>query len=183
MLALALLAAYYIMVTDYFKQRQEYRAMASRTEEVAQMLAQIPTFPADLEERLSEAQSSYAETQNSFPQPLNTTQIIDVIIRLADDAGVKAIPLITQPWTVESISGQDYSVFRLSVTASGDFTKLVSFIDQLENGEPPTLVIESLIVDRATDISGEQAALPCEARLEIAVYARPPTPDEMDKAE
>jgi hypothetical protein len=171
------------MVTDYIKQRQEYRVMGPRTEEAAQMLAQIPTFPADLEQQLSDAQSSYKAAQNSFPDQLNTTAIINAILRLADDAGVKAIPLITQQWASENISGQDYSVFRLSVTASGDFDGLSSFIDQLENGEPPTLVIESLLIDRATEITGGETATPCSARLEIAVYARPPAIDENEKVE
>jgi len=147
------------------------------------MLAQIPTFPADLEQQLSDVQSSYEAAQNSFPNQLNTTAIINDILRLADDAGVKAIPLITQPWGPENINSQDYSVFRLSVTASGDFAGLASFIDQLENGEPPTLVIESLLIDRATEITGGETATPCAARLEIAVYARPLATDENEMVE
>jgi hypothetical protein len=171
------------MVTDYFKQRQEYRSMASRTEEVAQMLAQIPTLATDLEKQLIEAQSSYEAVQNSFPGQLNTTSIINAILRLADDAGVKAIPLITQPWTPENINNQDYSVFRLSVTASGDFAGLANFIDRLETGEPPTLAIESLLIDRATDLTGGETAPPYEAKLEIAVYARPLATDDNEKVE
>jgi hypothetical protein len=182
-LVLVLLAVYYIMVTDYLKQRQENQALASRTEEAAQLLAQIPPPPADLEHRLSAAQSSYAETQDSFPDLLNTTQIINGVLRLADDEGVKAIPLVTQPWTVETISDHDYSVFRLSVTVTGDFTKLAGFIERLETGEPPTLIIESLLVDRVTEIQGEENALPVAAQLEIVVYARPPAPHENGKAE
>lgn len=182
-LVLVLLAVYYLMTTDYLKQRQENQTLASRAEEAAQLLAQIPPSPADLEQRLSAAQSSYAETQNSFPSPLNTTQIINGVLRLADDAGVKAIPLVTQPWTIETISDHDYAVFRLSVTVTGDFTKLVSFIDRLETGEPPTLVIESLLIDGVTDMPGEENALPAAAQLEIVVYARPPAPRENGEAE
>jgi hypothetical protein len=180
---LVLLVVYYFMVTDYLKQRRENKALASRMDEAAQMLAQIPPSPADLEQRLSAAQSDYESTQNSLPDRLNTTRIINAILRLADDVGVKAIPLITQPWTIESVSDHNYSVFRLSVTATGAFTKLVSFINQLESGEPQTLVIESLLVDRVTDTSGEDVTIPVEAKLEIAIYARPPAVDEKEKAE
>lgn len=180
---LALLVVYYLMATDYLKQRREHKTLASQITETTQMLAQIPLPPADLEQRLSEAQSSFEATQNSFPDRLNTTRIINAILRLADDVGVKAIPLITQPWTVESISDQNYSVFRLSVTANGTFTKLASFINQLETGEPQTLVIESLLVDRVTDTPGEEGEIPVEAKLAIAVYARPPAADEKEKAE
>jgi hypothetical protein len=157
--------------------------MASRTEEVAQMLVQIPTFPADLEEQLIEAQSSYETVLNSFPDQLNTTTIINAILRLADEVGVKAIPLITQSWTPEKINNQDYSVFRLSVTLSGDFAGLANFIDQMETGEPPTLAIESLLIDRATDLTDGETAPPYEAKLEIAIYARPPATEETKKIE
>lgn len=181
-LVLVLLAVYYIIGTGYMKQRRDNQALASRTEEATQLLAQIPPSPTDLEARLSAAQSSYIETQNSFPAPLNTTQIINGVLRLADEAGVKAVPLVTHPWTTENISDYDYSVFRLSVTATGDFTRVADFIDRLESGGPPTLVIESLHVERVTDVQGEESASPFAAQLEIVVYTRPPAPDETGKA-
>jgi hypothetical protein len=180
---LLLLVVYYLMVTDYLKQRREHTTLASQMDEAAATLAQIPPSPTDLEERLSAAQSSFEAVQYSFPDILNTTGIINAILGLADDAGVKAIPLITQPWTVESVSDHNYSVFRLSVTATGTYTELADFINRLETGEPPTLVIESLLVERITDISGEENAIPAEAKLEIAVYARPPAPAEQKKVE
>ena len=182
-LVLVLLVVYYIMATDYLKQRREHKTLASQIAETTQMLAQIPPSPADLEQRLNEAQSGLEVTQNSLPDRLNTTRIIDAILKLADGAGVKAIPLVTQPWTVESISDQNYSVFRLSITATGSFTKLVSFINQLETGQPQTLVIESLLVDRVTDKPEEEGVIPIEAKFEIAIYARPPAVDEKKKAE
>ena len=182
-LVLVLLAVYYIMGTGDLRQRRDNQALASRAVEAAQLLAQIPPSPADLEQRLSAAQSSYAETQNSFPAPLNTTQIINSVLTLADEAGVKAVPLVTQPWTTENISDFNYSVFRLSVTATGDFTRVADFVDRLESGGPTPLVIESLLVDRVTDMQGEEGTLPVSAQIEIVVYARPPAPDETRKAE
>jgi hypothetical protein len=182
-LILVLVAVYYVMGTGYLKQRQEYRAMASRLDEVAQILAQIPAFPTDLEEQLNEAQRSYEAVRDSFPDQMNTTGVINAILGLADDTGVKAIPLITQPWMPININNQDTSVFRLSVTASGEFTRLVDFIDRLETGEPPTLVIESMLVDRATDITDEEESLLFVAKLEIAVYARSPAIEENEKVE
>jgi hypothetical protein len=180
---LVLLVVYYLMVTDFLKQRRENKALASQIAETTQILAEIPPSPADLEQRLSAARSDFEATQNSFPDRLNTTRIINAILKLADDVGVKAIPIVTQPWTVESLSYHNYSVFRLSVTATGEFTKLVSFINQLETGEPQTLVIESSLVDRITEPTEEEDTIRVEAKLEIAVYARPPAVDEKGKTE
>jgi hypothetical protein len=177
-LALVLIVVYYLMVTDYLEQRREYQALAPRTDEAAQLLAQIPPPPADLEQRLSAAQSGLEAVINSFPDILNTTGIINAVLLLADDAGVIAIPLVTQPWTVENVSDHDYLVFRLNITATGDFTRLADFINRLETGEPPTLVIESLLVERVTDASMENAQTLFEARLEIVVYARAPDAEE-----
>ena len=127
---------------------------------------------------MSAAQNGYAETQNSFPTPLNTTHIINGILILAGDAGVKAIPLITEPWTIETIGEHDYTVFRLSVTAAGDFTRLADFIERLENDEPTTLVIESLLVEAVTD-APEESTPPFTVSLEIVVYARTTTPEKL----
>ena len=182
MLILVLLAVYYIMGTGYLKQHHNNQTLASRTEEAAQLLAQIPPSPTDLESRLSAAQSSYNKVLNSFPAPWGTTQIINSVLRLADEVSVKAVPLVTQPWTTENISNFNYSVFRLNVTATGEFAKVVDFINQLESSELSTLVIESLRIDRVTDASLADNSLPFEATLEIIVYARFHTADEMVKA-
>ncbi len=168
-------AAYYFLGTDYLEQRREVKAMTSRAVEAAQMLAQIPPSPAGLAERLSEAQESYETALGAFPDPISTTGIIDNVLKLADAAGVKAIPLITQPWATEEIGGQEYAVFRLSVTATGNYSNLADFIDRMETDTPPTLVIESMVIERATDT--EEQVEPFEAKLELAVYARPAAGD------
>lgn len=158
------------MVTGYLQERRENKSLVSRITGTEQMLALIPESPPDLQQRLSAARAGYQAAREEFPLPLDTTGIIDGILKIADETGVKAIPLITQPWTPESVGGHPYSVFRLSVTATGDFTELAGFINRLESGEPRTLVIESLLADRITESPEALFA----AKMEIAVYARPP---------
>ncbi len=180
---LVLLVVYYLMVTDYLKQRRESKTLASQIAETTQQLENIPPPPADLEQRLNMAQSDYELAKNAFPERLNTTNIINGILKLAENVGVKAIPLVTQPWLVESISSENYSVFRLSVTATGTYSKLADFISQLENGEPGTLVIESIVIELIPEISGEEGMKIYEARMEIAIYARPPAANEPEKVD
>jgi superfamily I DNA and/or RNA helicase len=182
-LVLAVLVVYYLLLTDYVKQHRENNTLAYQINEATQMLAQVPTSPADLEQRLKTAQSDYEAEQNSLPERLNTTRTIDFILKLAEAEGVKAIPLITQPWSLERVGSYDYSVFRLDVTASGTYTKLAGFIEQLETSELDTLIIESLSVERAADEPAEEGTTPVRARLAIAVYARPPAGDDTEKAE
>jgi Tfp pilus assembly protein PilO len=182
-LVLALVVVYYLMVTDYLKQRRENNTLVSQVAETTQALAVIPLYPDDLAQQLSTAQASFDAARNEFPERPNTTGIINSILRLADDTEVKAIPIITQSWTVENISDYDYAAFRLKVTATGTYAKLVDFISRLETGEPKTLVIESLNAERTTETYGEEETAVFEAKLEVVVYARPPTADGKGKAE
>lgn len=178
-LVVALLAVYYTLGTDYLKQRREHKELASLITETTQILAQMPPPPADLEPRLAAAQTALSSVNNTFPGELNSTRIINTILRLADEVGIRALPLATQPWTTESVNEEGYSVFRLNIAAAGTFNQLSSFLSRLENGELETLVMELVTVDsinepfRGEDIYG--STIQVGARLEIAVYARPLT--------
>jgi hypothetical protein len=180
---LALLAVYYLIGTDYLKQRRENKALGPQIGEMAQLLAQIPPSPADLEQRLEAAQSEFQATRDSFPDRANTTQVVNYILRVAEDRGVKAIPLITQPWSTESVGDHDYTVFRCDISVTGTFAKLVEFVNQLETGELKTLIIESLSVERATEKSGEEDGILVEASGTIAIYTQPPAVDEIKEGE
>ena len=184
-LVVTLLAVYYILGTDYLQQRREHEALASQVTGATRTLAQIPPRPADLEQRLAAARTGLETVKNTLPDKLNSTRIVDAILRLADDIGVRAIPLATQPWTTESVNGEDYSVFRLHVAVTGPFTRLSSFLSQLENGELETLVMEYLTVDSVTGpFRGEgvyASTLQVNAGLEIAVYSRPPATEIEEK--
>jgi Tfp pilus assembly protein PilO len=180
-LALVLLVVYYLLGTDYQKQRRQHKSLASQIIETTQTLAQVPPIPTDLEARLTAVQADLDTIKKSFPSYTNGTSIINTILRLAEEVGVKAIPLVTQPWTAESIKGQGYSVFRLNLTVTGTFAQLTDFLSRLEKGKPETLVIEYLSVDRASEPSrgendgGDRTQV--NASLRIAIYALPPATD------
>ncbi len=177
-LIIVLLAVYYVVGTDYLKQRQDSESLESQITESTQALALIPPPPADLETRLDEARNGLEVAKNAFPEQLNSTLIIDYILKLAVDAGVKAIPLLTQPWAVQSVGGKEYSILRLQVSVTGTYNRMAAFLVSLENGKYGTLVMEYVIVDSTTTpfkgggIYGDSAQI--DANLEIAVYAQPP---------
>jgi hypothetical protein len=182
-LVIALLAVYYFIATDYLKHRRENQTLAPRLEEITRLLAQIPPSSADLEQRLDAARNDFQVTRDSFPDRANTTPVVNYTLRIAEDTGVKAIPLITQPWSTESVSDHDYAVFRCDISITGTFTRLVEYINRLETGELKTLIIESLSVERATEKTGEEAGIPVEASAAIAVYTQPPDFDEIEEGE
>ena len=167
---IALLAVYYFLGTDYLKQRQGHEALTAQINEAARTLVQTPQPPQDLEQRLAVAEASMAAVQSTFPRDLNSTRVINIILKLADDCQVRAIPLVTQPWSMENI-GQGYHVFRLNVAIRGSFSQLVSFVSQLENGEFETLVVENLNVTRSAE-PAEEVTIPVTASLDLAIYTQ-----------
>ena len=177
-LAAILLVAYYFLGTGYLKQRQDNKTLASEVSETIQILAQTPPRPTDQTQRLAAAQTSLEAEENAFPDQLNSTRIVNTILRLADDIGIKAIPLVTQAWTTIGINGHSYSVFRLDVSATGNFTPVTDFLSQLETIDIETLVIDYLAIDRITTPPwGEGVSeniTEVIANLDISVYSRPP---------
>jgi hypothetical protein len=89
---------------------------------------------------------------------------------MAEESGIKAIPLSTEPWVVENMFDHDYDVFFLTIAAEGNFDNLQKFINQVENSEPEKLVINKLKVEKASAASGENVT----AGIDIAVYTLSP---------
>ncbi|GAH90623.1 unnamed protein product [marine sediment metagenome] len=97
LLIIVLLVAYYLLGMDYMKQRQENDALTSLITDITQILSEMPELPQDLEQRLTAAQASLTAEQNVFLISMNSTEVVDTILKLADGSDVKAIPLATQP--------------------------------------------------------------------------------------
>jgi hypothetical protein len=155
---------------DYIKQRQGHEALITQITETARTLARTPPPPQDLEARLAAAKSSLAAAQSALPRDINSTRVINTILKLADTCHVSAIPLVTKPWSKENI-GTGYYAFRLNIVVKGTFTQVASFVSQLENGELQTLVIESFRVVGDVATTNEETAQ-VQAILDLAIYSQ-----------
>jgi hypothetical protein len=136
---------------------------------------------------LEAAQTNLAVEQSLFPSQVNTTRVIDTILRLAAECEVKAIPLVTDPWSAENIGEHSYYVFRLNVAVEGSFSQFIIFVSKLENGEFDTLIVENISVTRLSQQPEEESSedestedegiaeetIPILASLDIAVYTQP----------
>lgn len=175
-LIIILSMVYYLFGTDYMNQRKEQKALTSQLAEVSQMLSEIPKPPQDLEQQLEVAQARLAVEQSTLPSEVDTTQVIDTILRLADDCEVKAIPLATEPWAEEKIGEHGYPVFRLNLVVEGGFSQLVDFVKRLENGEFKALIVESMRAVRVAEASDEESVaegiISITASLDLAIYTQ-----------
>ena len=176
-LIIVLLVVYYLLGMDYMKQRQENDALTSLITDITQILREMPELPQDLEQRLTAAQASLAAEQSAFLISMNSTEVVDTILKLADGSDVKAIPLATQPWSTQKVGEHSYDVFRLNVAVEGSFSQLLTFVAKLENGEFKTLIVEDLSVTGVAEQSGEETVsggtMPVVASLNLAIYAQP----------
>jgi Tfp pilus assembly protein PilO len=169
--AVGLVLVYAVLGMSYLKQLKEHGALTYQIDEVTQTLSEIPQPPQDLEQRLAEAEASLTAEQSTFPSTINTTQLINTVLALASSCGVKATPMVTQPWSTETVGQHTYPVLRLTVAVEGSFSQLATFASQLENGDYDTLVMENLNITRST-VESEEGTTPITGNLKLAVYAR-----------
>jgi len=169
-LVIALLVAYYVLGMDYLKQRRQNTDTNSQITELITTLSGIPPYPPDLEQKLADARAELAAAEKSFAGETDDTLIVNNVLQMAKEAGVKAIPLSTRPWAVESIYERNYNVFYLTLSVTGNLIRLQNFIERLENSEAETLVIKNLKVERTSVTSGDNAL----ADITIAVYTLMP---------
>ena len=174
-LILALLVVYYIFGMDYLKQRNQKENLKAQISEGTATLSLIPLPPADLEQQLADAEDSLWAIKDTLKIDTNITRIVNGILRLGDETGVKAIPLSTQPWVIQHISNQDYSVFRIDMAITGNFTQMADFLNRLENGEPETLILEYVKIEKAPGsfLSESPGEGPISADIRLAIYTLP----------
>lgn len=185
-LVVILVVVYYRLGMDYMNQRQEQAELTSQITVVTQAVGEIPQPTQNLEQLLEAAQANLAVEQSLFPSQVNTTRVIDTILRLAAECEVKAIPLVTDPWAIENIGEHSYYVFRLNVAVEGSFSQFIIFVSKLENGKFDTLIVENISVTRLSQQSEEESAedesvaeetIPIMASLDIAIYTQSLTSD------
>lgn len=176
-LIVALLVVYYIIGMDYLKQGNEKEKLTAQIAADTTTLSLIPLPPADLEQQLADAEDSLWAVKDTLKIDTNITRIVNSILRLGDETGVKVIPLSTQSWIVEHVSNQDYSILRINLAISGNFTSMADFLNRLENGEPETLVLEYLRVEKepGSFLSESPGEGPISADIRLAIYTLPAT--------
>ena len=173
-LVVILLAVYGVLALDYMKQGPEQDRLLSEIEEIDQSLQALPEPPPSLLEKLAIAQASLAAEQETIPIEINSSDVVEAILSLAQETGVKAIPLVTAPWSRRNVGERTYRVLQIHVEAEGTFAQVSNFISRLENSEFNTLSVEQLNIS----VVGEEGevysggATPVVAELDLVVLAQ-----------
>ena len=182
LIIIILIVAYAYFGMGYMKQLQEQEALTLKIAETTQSFAELPEPPQNLEQRLAAAQTDLAAKQSAFPTKISSTEVTSNILKLADNYEVKAVPLETQPWSIEKIGEHDYQVLRLELAVEGSFLHLSRFIRELEDAKFETLIVEDLTLATVEEQSEEETVLerqltPVTASLDIVIYTQSLTSD------
>jgi Tfp pilus assembly protein PilO len=161
---LGILTAYYFLGSGLMKQRHNNEALASQITKKSDELAKALKPSQDLYARLAQAEENLADAISSIPTDLNSTLVINDILKLAQDCKITAIPLTAGPWTA---GNSGYHVFSITMSLRGSFDQVYTFLDRLENVEFKTFVVEALNVTREI---GTSAAT--QAHLNLSIYSR-----------
>ncbi len=168
-----LLVVYGLLAMDYMKQGSEQDRLLSEIEEVEQSQASLVEPSSDAYERLAALQAELDAESEIIPSEIDSSDVVDIILSLAQQVGVKAIPLATHPWVEEHIGGNTYLVFRLNVEIEGFFSKVTEYVTRLESGEYTTLVVENIVVEADGEEDFAGGSTPVVASLDLAVFTQP----------
>jgi len=139
----------------------------ARADELRDQITQMQTTLSRPLSSAAELKADYAEV-NSALAPLTDTQIIDIIISVAEESGIDVNPesgnLVIPPQSElrgEKLGESIYHVMSFkNVTIRGDYENIVAFISSLESGEAlATLVLTGVTIGQYEEETGIVATI------------------------
>ena len=168
-----LVVVYGLLAMGYMKQGPEQERLLSEIEEVDQSREALPEPSTTFSELLAVVQANLNAEYEAIPGEISSSDVIDTVFSLAQEIGVRAIPLITQPWTEQYVGESSYRIFRINVEINGLFSQIKEYVSRLESGEFNTLIVERLIVDIEDEEIYAGEMTPVEANLDLAIFTQP----------
>jgi hypothetical protein len=158
--------------------QSDVNLLKSEISRVQGNIAGIPAPPADLDARLAAANAAFNEAKNGLPGEIDTNDVMDYLINVAEQCRVEAVPLASEG--AASVSGKSYLEYDFSVTVTGSLANAADYVASLEGNDFPTLIILDCSVSKieGTDFTKLEKDMQVTVNLSIAVYVASPTADE-----
>jgi hypothetical protein len=170
-----------VILGVYFYTWQAGTSTQSQVFETSQnvTIAQLQTKMYDssavgLNDQLAAAQTKLAVAEVGFPVTVDRNEVIAYILNVARDYDIQILPLVSDGWVTQKI-GIDYVVLQISANGEGTFKNVNAFMDGLQKGRYPTLVIPEFSIIRS-DVA--QPGFPGEdmkvvVSMKILIYTVP----------
>lgn len=166
----AVAIAYVALGASLLRQNLNQNDLSSEIESAEAVLAsadEVSQQVEDLPVRLAGAQRELAAAKAAFPSEVDSNNVVQTILTLADGNQVRVVNLDSAPPTAEATeetSADTNLSFNLQV--EGDFVQLVAFLKALEEGAASTTRISTFALQEG---DGQYAL-----NLELVAYARSP---------
>ncbi len=185
-LVLLLVTAFAYLLGDFNQQMKKQNVYVNRIDDQKMALDNLPAPLTDLEQRLAEVSAINSNVQQAAANTtLNTTTFIDFLLAAADRFNLLVSPIKADNWNLRTVGATTYKVFPVEVHLKGQFSELVSFLDQIDDSNRyPYLVIESVLVipvDMSVLSAGIATSSQVTAHLDLALIVRQTVPITGDK--
>jgi hypothetical protein len=170
-LCLALVLVYLVM--SYFNQQRTQNRLSEQISTTTQTLAMIAEPARDLKQRLDQAKvENQAAQQSVSVSNMDTTGVLNLLLKTADERNLTVDPLSTEQWEKNSIGAGTYRMLPIELIINGKQADFILFIADLENRQIfPSLAIQDMTVTNSSP-SGSGAEAGITAKLTLALVVR-----------
>jgi hypothetical protein len=172
-LIVCLIGALAYLGVGYYWQNKRQASLIDQIETGRTINSLLPTPAADLQAQLVQVQSASAAVTTAAAGSLNSTEIIDSLLTLADACHLKVSPVSTQAWTSRAIGAGVYNILPVQLTLQGRQSDLVNFIGRVEDtAKYPSLAVENLVMAENSDAPAAAADSIWSAQLILDILNR-----------
>jgi cell division protein FtsB len=178
-LVLLLVVAFTYLLGDYARQHKRQAGYNLQINAAVNALAQIPAPETDLESRLSDLTASSSQALASISDnSLNSTSIIDTLMKQAESYNLSVTPLTTDSWIEKKVNNSMYKVLPIKMQLNGNLEGMLDFIKTLDNTRKyPYLMISAIdIIHDPEEITSEtntNATVTAEITFNIIIRYNP----------
>jgi hypothetical protein len=176
LLLLAVILCLYFFTWQAGTNTQSLVFETSQNVTIAELQAKKFNISADgLNDQLTAAQTRLAAAEEGFQVTVDRNEVIAYILDVAQDYDIQILPLVSDGWVTQKI-GIQYLVLQISASAEGTFKNVNAFMEGLQKGRYPTLVIPEFTIVRS---GTTQPGFPGEdmkvmVSMKIRIYTTPP---------
>jgi hypothetical protein len=171
-LSLCLVLVLVYLMAGYFKEQGSKRALITQIDTATRTLLVLPDPAPNLSERLEQAKAdNLAAKHGAYGNGPDTTEIIVLLLKTADDCHLQVDPISSEQWSKKSIGSGTYRMLPIELVLSGNQEDFYLFIAELENRQLfPTLAIEEMSVTRSSPLGLDaEASFSVKLTLSLAV--------------
>jgi hypothetical protein len=170
-LCLVLVLAY--LTLDYFKELKARNTLVNQIDTATQTLLLLPGPAEDLAGRLEQARDDNQAAKGSvYGLNPDTTEIIALLLKTADERHLQADPLSSEQWSKKNVGTGTYRMLPIELILSGSPADFYRFVADLENRQQfPNLAVEEMSITRDTPSGPESEAI-FNVRLSLSLVLR-----------